>query len=300
MKDITIDTSYDEDIERLIYTTYSIYTLYTKNENISDEAYQEYLQMAIERENAIYDKLNIRSTNYDYIINRFNYLLKQKRYKNNDEMIISERVFNYIDYILWHHPFPSIQKNKKQKENENFNIIINHVEIDYTNISTYLLNKAADETKSKKEKDEILAELNLLEFSNKFIKNKKISDIKLSEKERCYIFYDKNFVDTIYDSFCENIVSNRINECLSYTNEDLHRQINKINFDIIIIYIKAALYIASPNTITEILRGYNSFLNKLDHNDIFTNNSKSISAINNLIETFTNKKENEKIKKQKI
>jgi len=212
----------DELIERLGKITHSIKSIYEKF-GTSDEC-QEYLDIALEVEDGIYEKVK-KCKDFDQFIRRANYIINLSNLEDKEDIIM--RIVGYISQRVYLNPFRPLDTNFNEYFQEMAAGIENQVILDYLKAQIIAIDEELKKDISCDDKDKLIKRRNELLFQNKileyFVRDKKY--LKIDGKERCLAFNNnEKLVETLYMEYISNTLNNTIQEMLS--NNSILNQVN--------------------------------------------------------------------------
>lgn len=285
-------------IEKSIYNIYNNLVKYEIKNN--DKKYQEnieFLKIAIEIEEKIYNSLNINRDDSNKILNRIYYLNTQQ---DND---ISNYIVGRIESIFcenfYSDPFLSNDPIYENQLKENSECIICEFGNDFT---SHLLNNIEERIKVEQKK-EIREELIILKYDTLYL-NKSLENILLGyrkkgiySRERCLLFnQNEKLVNMIYRSYLQDNLNTSINIALNITDKQLEDS-NENNFNQMyqILIIKSSMELLTEEEKGNVYYSfYKSALNK--QKALEPHASKSLNEIMDVIKSFMTKDSEEIIK----
>ena len=271
MKNSFENEMFKKNIERLKNITYRISCLY-KEEEIDEE----YLKMCIDLENEIYCELNITEKNYQKIYQLFHFSLLKSDYPQVVRNDIKTRVSNYICHCAYNLPFTSVKKNYYKREEQNYFTIIEQARMDYYKNYIFLLENSYNTEKGKQERKTLSKMIKAVKYEQKFLEKMDLSKLQNDGRERCLVFnHDKKNIDFGYNYFSSSIIDDCIITCLLYNNNELNKLKNRIDFNIILQDMKAAIYLLNRDEISNLLV---SFRNNVIENKT-EDTSKSVKSM---------------------
>lgn len=284
-------------IKELLDISYTIQSIY---DDLADNYYneEEYkkslstLNMCLELENKIYDKIINNKKNLDNNLKRVKYFNQERMESEELKILVYKRIINYIFDYEYLNPFLSMNQNPNIQLEENIIAITNQYYLDYNYLVTCLLEQAINI-----EDNHIIKELLLQKKYDNIVMNKQSekSLIKISpstipvleNRERLILFNQKQeLIKKVYLKESINIIKANINELININNKNrlsLEKKTIKI---IALIYLKSALYILEPKereavinyllqlpvlsndnteTLNDILNIYNELNNNIDN-----------------------------------
>lgn len=233
---LKIKQKQDEIIERLLALSYSIARIYDKlaefeikEDTLSTEVYLEYLLIALEEEDKIYQKLLEIATpkNINQIQNRIEFLNQRYDETSIPKDFILDRIEDYVAKMLYLNPFLSMQKNFEVMRYENETAIINQYNADYIYLVIYLAIKKIEETKDRDLKSDLIIAKYQTIYCNKEIEQKSLLSKKLevptiTGRARCILFgQDKDLIHETYLTRTTGILDYILNIILNISNLEL-------------------------------------------------------------------------------
>ena len=128
-----------------------------ENEEKEEETL-EYLKIATEYENKLYNYLNLGVFPPEQLENRFLYLLRNSEQIDIDQNYIYSRFLNYIDELTIRNPLISINENIAENIVENTRTIERQINRDYAITFLFLLSQELNKTEDPIAKSALLEE----------------------------------------------------------------------------------------------------------------------------------------------
>lgn len=240
-----------------IYNTLTLAEINTNKELYNE--YMEYLKIATEVEDELYDKLNVNKYNIEkYAL----YALEESSQQSN----AATRIEIHLKQMLYKNPFVSTEEDYQIAEEENSYIIENQFCNDYTinvlkNIESTIL-----KTSNSYKKSELIKIKNNILYNNKMLdyilsKNK---DIKTNGREKCIIFnHNKIQTKNVYLNLLNEEINSSLINIVNLTNEILKNSKSQRLMQLLeLIYLKSALEILTDEEKKEFDEHFSKFEDK--------------------------------------
>ncbi len=195
-----------------------------ENEEKEEETL-EYLKIATEYENKLYNYLNLGVFPPEQLENRFLYLLRNSEQIDIDQNYIYSRFLNYIDELTIRNPLISINENIAENIVENTRTIERQINRDYAITFLFLLSQELNKTEDPIAKCALLEEYLYVIYKEKSLKKYLTTPPTQTEKggrKRCLIFnQEEDLVNETYQAILKSALYEDIENALTYTDDML-------------------------------------------------------------------------------
>ena len=195
-----------------------------ENEEKEEETL-EYLKIATEYENKLYNYLNLGVFPPEQLENRFLYLLRNSEQIDIDQNYIYSRFLNYIDELTIRNPLISINENIAENIVENTRTIERQINRDYAITFLFLLSQELNKTEDPIAKSALLEEYLYAIYKEKSLEKYLTTPPTQPEKsgrKRCLIFnQEEDLVNETYQAILKSALYEDIENALTYTDDML-------------------------------------------------------------------------------
>lgn len=212
----------DKLIERLGQITNSIKSIYKQMDQSTQgtEEYkklEEYLKLAIEVEDSIYDEIGQKQAEKDQFLNRLIYQINRSDLKGKETII--NRIMNYISTRKYLNPFKPLEIDPFRYHMEIQINIKNQANLDYLKSLILHINQEIEKESNTNKKQKLNELKSSLLFSNKIMEtlSKKDKSLKIDGRERCLIFNNpEESITAIYLKFAYDLINHCITMMLTH------------------------------------------------------------------------------------
>lgn len=276
----------NNDVKKLISITFCIYNVYM-DDKLNDDTRNEYLKLAVEEENKLYNQLEITKENLSSILERYMVFLKVSDYDNETKEMLANRISNHLVFMVYRYPFKSVYNDYNAKL-EDINTITIQARKDYAKCLFKIIKNNIETTKSKRKRKKAIKRLNEIRFINKNIEFIDCDNMSIDGRNTCLLFgHSKKLVDSVYKNVCINDIDDCISNCLNFDNQTLEKQNAKIELEFYINCMRANLYLLNKDELSLIIKKFHDrILNNDNFNDVKVNSSISLNMMVDSIKTI--------------
>lgn len=276
----------DQKLEDLLNVTYTIQFIYdelaaailTKDEEKYQQALEN-LTLCMEVENKIYKNIPTDIEKVNRIINRINYLNRNKEKSKEIKELVMGRISTYLVMRAKLNPFLSMEPSSSFAYQENELAIYNQYSIDYSYLFNHLLNKAIEEASADITKAYLISEKYSDIIISKLLEQELLASSSKEEpillgRERCLLFHqDPDTVSNLYYEESLSFIENSIGEFFLDEMDSCCLSEQEFMNYLFSIKVESSLYLLEKDEMEKL---WNDLWNK----EIL---SKSTEKINNLL-----------------